>query len=225
MRAVKRTVLTIAVLALVTGASAQQAAPANQNPPVKVSVLNVCTPTEPEQKEIAAALATIPRQPRFSPDFEVARGHSTIEGVASDWVRIRHDFAGGLFGVGQFLFSSDAHASTETVVLVSKEAKGVTQIALEDKATAPVTAASLLATNTPATRISLERFGKPHLVLARCPEGDQSQYEPLFKTASEIMGTYRTASGARQIVPAELGRLSMEGPGHQPPKVKPMGKK
>lgn len=220
-----RTALTIAMFGLAVVARAQQASPASQNPPVKVSVLNVCTPTEPEQKEIAAALATIPRQPRFSPDFEVARGHSTVEGVASDWVRIRHDFAGGPFGVGQFSFTSDARASTETVVLVSKEAKGVTQIVLEDKATAPVTAASLLATNTPVTRISLERFGKPHLVLARCPQGDQSQYEPLFKTASEIMSAYRTSSGAREIVPAELGRLTMGGPGYRPPKVKPMGKK
>src|SRR3569832_2268515 len=178
MRAVKRTALTIAMLGLAAAGSAQQTTPSNQNPPVKVSVLNVCTPTEPEQREMAAALATIPRQPRFSSDFEVARGHSTVENVASDWVRIRHDFAGGPFGVGQFLFTSDSQTSTETVVLVSKEAKGVTQIALEDKATAPVTAASLLATNTPVTRISLKRFRKPHLVLARCPEGEQARYEP-----------------------------------------------
>ena len=213
--------MTLFVAAL----AAQQASPPKQTPEVKVNVLNVCSPTEEEQKEISTALASIPRQARFSGDFEVARGH-TLEGGASDWVRIRRDYGSGPFGVAQFLFTSDAKASRETAVFVSKEAKGVTQIALEDNATPPVNASTLLATNTPVSRISLERFGKPHLVLARCPEGDQSKYEPLFKSASEIMSTYRTASGAREIVPAELGRLNMGvGPGARPPKVKPMGKK
>ncbi len=217
-------IIVIVASVLITVAAAQQAP--RQTPPVKLTVLNVCTPTEEEQKEIAAALASIPRQPRFSADFEVARGHSTVEGVASDWVRIRRDFAGGQFGVGQFLFSGEAQTSRETVVLVSREAKGVTQIALEDKTTASVTPSQLLAANTPPDRISLERFGKSHLVLARCSEVDQSKYEPLFKTASEIMATYRVASGAREIVPAELGRLSLGvGPGYRPPKVKPMGKR
>ena len=59
--------------------------------------------------------------------------------------------AGGAFAVGQFLFSSDEKLSRETVVLVSKEAKNVTQIALEDKATAPVTAQALASiANLPA---------------------------------------------------------------------------
>ena len=215
-----------AACALVASAVAQQTVPPKQAPPVKVNVLNVCTPTDEEQKEISTALATVPRLPRFSADFEVARGHSILEDGSSDWVRIRRDYANGPFSVGQFLFSSDVQASHETAVFVSRDAKGVTQIALEDKATAPVTPSALLATNTPVSRISLERFGKPHLVLARCPEGDQTKYEPLFKTASEIMSTYRTASGAREIVPAELGRLSLGvGPGFRPPRVKPMGKK
>ncbi len=214
--------LVVGVLAL--SAVAQQAP--RQTPPVKLTVLNVCSPTDEEQKEIAAALASVPRQPRFSPDYEVARGHSTIEGTASDWVRIRRDFGGGPFGVAQFTFSAEGQNSRETVVLVSKEAKGVTQIALEDKTTTPVAPAQLLRTNTPADRISLERFGKAHLVLARCTEGDQSQYQPLFKTASEIMAAYRNATSAVEIVPAELGRLSLGvGPGYRAPKIKPMSKK
>lgn len=216
----------ICVVALCTAVAAQQPAAPKQGPPVKLTVLNVCTPTDDEQKEIAAALASVPRQPRFSPDFEIARGHSTVQGVGSDWVRIRRDFPGGTFSVGQFLFSGEGQSTRETVVLVSREAKGVTQIALEDATTAPVTPAMLLAANTPVDRISLERFGKPHLVLARCAEGDQSKYEPLFKTASEIMAAYRSATGAREIVPAEIGRLSLGvGPGYRAPKVKPMEKK
>jgi hypothetical protein len=219
-----KAIIVVAGMLIATSA-AQQAAP-KQNPPVKLTVLNICTPSDDEQKEIATALASIPRQPRFATDFEVARGHSTVVGVASDWVRIRRDFAGGPFGVGQFLFSGEGQTSRETVVLVSREAKGVTQIALEDKTTAPVTPSSLLSTDTPVDRISLERFGKSHLVLARCTEADQSKYESLFKTASEIMATYRAASGAREIVPAEMGRLSLGvGPGYRAPKVKPMGKR
>ena len=218
------TLICVAASAITT--AAQQPVRPKQTPQVQLTVLNVCTPTEDEQKEIAAALASVPRPPRFSADFEVARGHSTVEGVGSDWVRIRRDFPGGPFSVGQFLFSSEGTATRETVVLVSREAKGVTQIALEEKTTSPVTPAMLLAANTPAERISLERFGKPHLVLARCAEGDQSRYEPLFKAATDIMAAYRTATGAREIVPAEMSRLSLGvGPGYRAPKVKPMGKK
>lgn len=223
MQPVIRPAVTLLLIAL-TGAAQQPSA--KQNPPVKVTVLNVCTPSEDEQKEMAAALASVPRQPHFSSDFEVARGHSTVEGTASDWVRIRRDFASGTFSVGQFLFSSEGQTSRENVVLVSKEAKGVTQIALEEKTTATVTPSQLLSSNTPVDHISLERFGKPHLVLARCTEVDQTKYEPLFKSASDIMSAYRTATSAREIIPAELGRLSVgAGPGYRPPKVKPMTKK
>lgn len=221
-----RFAVTLTCAAALSGITAAQQPVPKQNPPVKLTVLNVCTPTDDEQKQITAALASVPRPPRFSADFEVARGHSTVEGVGSDWVRIRRDFPGGLFSVGQFLFSSEGAAARETVVLVSREAKGVTQIALEEKTTSPVTPATLLAANTPAERISLERFGKPHLVLARCAAGDQSKYEPLFKAATDIMAAYRTATGAREIVPAEISRLSLGvGPGYRAPKVKPMGKK
>ena len=51
---------------------------AQQTPPVKVNVLNVCTPSTDEQKEIGAALAKIPNKPVFTPDFEVARGRSSL---------------------------------------------------------------------------------------------------------------------------------------------------
>jgi hypothetical protein len=225
-RVIRFAVTLTCVAALAAPTAAQQPGAPKQGPPVKLTVLNVCTPSDDEQREIAAALASVPRQPRFSSDFEIARGHSTVQGVGSDWVRIRRDFPAGPFSVGQFLFSGEGQATRETVVLVSREAKGVTQIALENKTTSPVTPAMLLAANTPADRISLERFGKPHLVLARCTEGDQSKYEPLFKAASEIMAAYRSATGAREIVPAEIGRLSLGvGPGYRVPKVKPMEKK
>ena len=37
-------------------------------------MLNVCSPSADEQKEIAAALARVPKQPLFGADFEVTRG-------------------------------------------------------------------------------------------------------------------------------------------------------
>lgn len=197
-----------------------------QEPPVKVNVLNVCTPSEEEQKEIATALSQVSRQPRFAADFEVSRGHSTLEDSSSDWVRIRREFSAGPFANAQYTFSKEKDGTREGLVVFSREAKGVTQIALEDKVTSAVNAASLLATNTPANRISLERFGRSHLVLARCESVDQSKYEPLFRTATDLMSTYRTVTGAREIVPTELGRLSLGvGPGYRPPKVKPMVKR
>jgi len=87
-------------------ASAQQSA----QPPVKLNMLNVCSPSPEEQQEIASALAKIPKQPLFSPDFEVDRGRSTLDqspdflkagasaqfssdSGTADWVRIRREFS------------------------------------------------------------------------------------------------------------------------------------
>src|SRR5450759_1701420 len=50
-----------------------------QQPPVKVNVLNVCAPSADEQKELSSALAKVPGKPAFSKDYEVARGHSTLD--------------------------------------------------------------------------------------------------------------------------------------------------
>jgi hypothetical protein len=70
----------------------------------------------------------------------------------------------------------------------------------------------MLSSNTPVSRIKLERFGKPSVVLARCsgadgPARDQSAYEPLFRTASSIMNRYRDGLGVRRMIPGELARL------------------
>jgi hypothetical protein len=72
----------------------------------------------------------------------------------------------------------------------------------------------MLGTNTPASRVKLERFGKSSIVLARCsaapdqPVPDQSAYEPLFRAASSVLSAYRDALGARRTIPAELVRVS-----------------
>jgi hypothetical protein len=210
-------------------APAQQA---NQAPPqVKVNVLNVCTPPAEEQKEIAAALAKTPKQPAFTQDFEVARGRSTLsendviraggnastpgEPVSAAWVRMRHDFSpNGFFSNVQYSFSADSKEMIETLVFHVRDAKDLTQLSVEDNASAVTSAAAMLGSSTPVSRIRLERFGKPSIVLARCtasaggPVPDQSVYEPLFRDASSIMDRYRTVLQVRRTVPEELAKLS-----------------
>ncbi len=71
----------------------------------------------------------------------------------------------------------------------------------------------MVAANTPASRIRLERFGKSSIALARCmasengPPPDQSAYEPLFRSASEVLANYRSLLGVRHTVPAELAQI------------------
>ena len=217
------------VLLLVAVAIAQEKEKQEHKPPpVRVNILNVCMPAESEQKEIAAALARIPQRPGFGPDYEVTRGHTTTDdGNSSDWVRIRREYLKDApLRAVQFSFSVDAKDNRETAVFYSRDTKDVLQVALEDKVAAGSSPATVLASDTPVGHIRIERYGKPSLVLARCPDADQSTYEPLFRSASQIMSSYRTRLRARQIVPAELGRMiASPGDGHRPTKVKPMGQR
>lgn len=196
---------------------------------MKVNILNVCAPSPDEQKEMSEALARIPPRPAFGPDYEVTRGHTTLsEGPASNWVRLRREYRKSVpLLAAQFIFSADSTNNKEALVFYSREAKDVMQVALEDEVAAGTPAASVLAANTPVDHVRVERFGKPSLVLARCPNVDQSAHEPLFRTASQLMAAYRDAMNARQIVPAELARLlnpeNVER--RRPPKVKPLGKR
>ena len=63
------------ILIILISVGLAQLADAQQSsqPQVKVNVLNVCSPSPADQQEIASALARIPKQPLFSPDFEVDR--------------------------------------------------------------------------------------------------------------------------------------------------------
>jgi hypothetical protein len=71
----------------------------------------------------------------------------------------------------------------------------------------------MVAANTPASRIRLERFGKSSIALARCngtengPAPDQSAYEPLFRGGSEALANYRKLLGVARTVPAELAQI------------------
>jgi hypothetical protein len=207
---------------------------AAQQPPVKVNVLNVCTPSEEEQKEISSALSRVPKQAMFSHDFEVARGRSSLseapgllqagqsaqisdEPSVARWVRLRREFSvQAMFSTVQYSFSDDGKNMVETLVLHVRDPKDLVQLSIEDSASSVTSAASMLGTSSAASRIKLERFGKSSVVLARCAgtEGgtvpDQSAYEPLFAGASSIMTNYRALLTARQTVPAELTRVAGE---------------
>jgi hypothetical protein len=128
-------------------------------------------------------------------------------------VRVRREFpASAPFTNAQYSFSVDSKNMIETVVLRLREQKDLMQISIEDSASSVASPAAMLSTNTPVSRIKLERFGKPSVVLARCsgaegPATDQTAYEPIFKAASSIMSHYRDELGARRMVPQELARL------------------
>ena len=229
----------MAALAITATASAQQppanAQPsANAQPPVKVNVINVCAPSAEEQKELLSALAKVPAKTVFSKDYEVARGHSTLDqntpipGMqqlppgavsAADWVRIRREFPEAtLFSNVQYSFSVDSKNMVETLVLRVRDPKELMQVSIEDSASTVTSAAAMLSTSTPVSRVRLERFGKSSVALSRCsgeegsPATDQTAYEPIFRAASSIMERYRDALGARKMVPEELARMGVGRP-------------
>ncbi|MGA8541228.1 MAG: hypothetical protein WB566_17125 [Terriglobales bacterium] len=229
-----RKILILMAMTVAASTFAQHPSANSQQPPVKVNVINVCAPSSGEQKELTAALAKVPGKPSFSKDFEVARGHSTLDqsvpipGMpvlpagtvsAANWVRVRREFPDGTpFSNVQYSFSVDSTNMVETLVLRVRDPKDLMEISIEDSASAVATAAAMLSTSTPVSRVKLERFGKSSVVLTRCaggegtPATDQSAYEPIFRSASGIMERYRDALGARKMVPQELARLGVGTP-------------
>ncbi len=197
-------------------------------------MLNVCAPSAAEQKEIAAALARIPREPLFGSDFEVSRGRSTLsdmpnllqpgtsthfedEKSVAIYVRIRREFSvQALFSSVQYSFSNDGQNMVETLVLHVRDPKDLMEVSLEDSASSVASSDAMLGADTPARRVRLERFGKSSIALARCsaPEGspapDQSAYEPLFRSASDVLANYRRLLHVKRIVPEELANISAE---------------
>jgi hypothetical protein len=208
--------------------------PPPNEPQVKVNMLNVCSPSAEEQKEIGSALARVPKQPLFGTDFEVSRGRSTLTDMPSfmkagqgghvagepsiaTYVRIRREFSvQALFSSVQYSFSNDGQNMVETLVLHVRDPKDLIQVSLEDSASSVTSSEAMLGSNTPASRVRLERFGKPSVALARCvaaeagPAPDQSAYEPLFHGASDVLANYRGLLGVKKIVPEELAKISGE---------------
>jgi hypothetical protein len=232
-------------LALAQGIAAQEQ-PANppSPPQVKVNMLNVCSPSAEEQKEIAGALARVPKEPLFGGDFEVTRGRSTLTDIpnflkpgqsthvagepsVASYVRIRREFSvQALFSSVQYSFSNDGQNMVETLVLHVRDPKDLMEVSLEDSATSVTSSEAMLGSNTPANRVRLERFGKASVALARClgteggPVPDQSAYEPLFRSASDVLANYRKLLGVKTTVPEELAKIS----GASKPKPAPTSK-
>ena len=222
--------IVTAAVAMAAVASAQQ--PPAQ-PPVKVNIINVCAPSADEQKELSSALAKVPGKPVFSADYEVSRGHSTLDATApipgmqplppgavsaANYVRVRREFPNATFFSNvQYSFSVDSTNMVETLVLRVREPKpnDLMEVSVEDSASTVTSAAVMLSSSTPVSRVKLERFGKSSVALARCsgvegnPATDQSAYEPIFHAASSIMDRYREALGARKTVPQELAHLGV----------------
>lgn len=234
----QKILLSILAVAYAPLALAQQPS----SPQVKVNMLNVCSPSPEDQKEIASALAKVPTKPSFGTDFEIDRGRSSLDekpdlfqagpnaqmssgpSAIATWVRLRREFsAQSLFSNVQYSFSVDPKNMVETLVFRLRDPKDLLQLSIEGSASNVTTPAAMLGTNTPPSRIKLERFGKPSVVLARCmgtegaPPPDQSAYAPLFESASAIVSGYRGLLRARSAVPEELARTAADAPRHKMP--------
>jgi hypothetical protein len=178
---------------------------------VRVNYMNVCSPSDAEKKEIVSALERIPAAPRFGPEFEIARGRSTApDAPIASWVRVRREFPPDVPLINaQYSVSLDAQDIIETVVFRWREPKDVMQVSIEDSVSNVAGPATVVSTDTPASRIRIERFGKPSLGLSRCPQADQAAYESIFAAASRVASRYRAALGVRESVPPELARLGL----------------
>jgi len=221
------TLITLAVAILCSVAFAQDQTPPAQQPPadvakqpeVHVTYLNVCTPEADEKKILADTLERIPAQPAFSADFEVARGKTGVTTgelaakltgggaiQASTWVRMRREFAKGYWANVQYSMTMDQDGIAEVLVFRVRDPKEVMQVAISDTVTAGDPAA-VLAADTPAARIKIERFGKSSVGLTHCPGADQKAYQALFRGATRALSQYRDLLGVRTTVPGEFARL------------------
>jgi hypothetical protein len=170
----------------------------------------------------------------FGSDFEITRGRSTLsdmpnllqpgtsthfsdEKSTASYVRIRREFSvQATFASVQYSFSDDGQNMVETLVLHVRDPKDLIQVSMEDSASSVTSSEAMLGSNSPASRVRLERFGKSSVALARCqavegaPAPDQSAYEPLFRGASEVLANYRALLGVKKIVPEELDKINGE---------------
>jgi hypothetical protein len=154
-------------------------------------------------------------------------GHVAGEPSVASYVRIRREFSvQAMFSSVQYSFSNDGVNMIETLVLRVRDPKDLMQVSLEDSAASVTSSETMLSANTPVMRLRLERFGKSSVALARCqdtamgPAPNQTAYEPLFHSASEVLTNYRGLLGVKRIVPEELGKISAESKPKAPPKAK-----
>ena len=208
-------VFSTAILLAGAALAQQQQAPAPQpsesKPQVKVNYLNVCTPGKEEQEVINGALAAIEAKPVFSTDFEISRGRTTLKDAPdAKFVRLRRDFvAESPLMTAQYSMSTDSTNTIEILVLRARDPKDFLEIVVEDRVSAgSATPLAVLSVDTPASRVRIERLNKSSAVLTKCPDADQSSYDPVFRNASEIMARYRAALGLRTQFRSDIAWLN-----------------
>jgi len=206
--------------------AAQPTAPAPEGKPqVKVNYLNVCTPGSDEEAIIKGALAAVQSKPAFSADFEVSRGRTSLKDAPdAKYVRLRRDFAAeSPLLTAQYSMSTDATNAIEILVLRPRDPKDFLQVVMEDRVSADAAKPlSLLQVDTPTSRVRIERLNKSSAVLTRCPDVDQSAYEPVFRQASDIMARYREELGLRTAFRSDIAWLNPAAkPAAPGPKRKP----
>ncbi|HEU5231867.1 MAG TPA: hypothetical protein VFU50_03325 [Terriglobales bacterium] len=212
------------IFLLSCAALAQNAAPDTkneQNPPVKVNVINVCTPSADEQQELKAALAKLPKSPAFDTDYEISRGVATVEeGTRSKYVRLRREVKGeSALATVQYSLSVDPDNTIETLVFRGREVKDLLALSIEDKLSSSVSKPSaVLAADTPASHIRVERAGKSTVALARCENVDQSKYDAIFSQASSILSDYRRVLRLKSMLSSDIVWLSAESSTRPPAK-------
>jgi hypothetical protein len=209
---VLRAAILFILISVAAAAWAQQeGAQPEGKPQVRLNYLNVCSPSQEEQLVIKYALSKVPLKPAFAVDFEISKGRATLKDAPpSRFVRLRRDFAPeSVFMTAQYSMSTDEKSTIETFVARTRDPKEFHEISIEDRvsshAASPVT---VIATDTPAERVRIERLGKGSVVLARCEGADQSIYEPLFRQASDIMAQYRQALGLRGAFRSDIAWLA-----------------
>lgn len=211
---------------LLSCAAMAQNAPADtkneQNPPVKVNVLNVCTPSADEQQELKAALARLPKSPAFDADYEISRGIATIEeGKRSKYVRLRREVKGDSpLATVQYSLSADPENTIETLVFRGREVKDLLALSIEDKLSSSVSKPSaVLSADTPASRVRVERAGKSTVALARCEGVDQSKYDAIFSQASSILSNYRRVLRLKSMLASDIAWLGAGSSATHPSKT------
>ena len=182
----------------------------SDQPKVKINILNVCSPAAEEQAVLRNALSKVAGSPAFAEDFEISRGRATLkEGPPSKYVRLRRDFATqSPMMTAQYSMSTDDKITIELLVLRMRDPKDFLEISMEDRVSASAASPlSVVATDTPVSRIRVERLGKSSVALARCDATDQSAYEPLFRQASDLVARYRGALELRTMLRQDISWL------------------
>lgn len=154
-----------------------------------------------------AALARLPKAPAFITDYEISRGVSTLEeGTTAKYVRLRREFkSDSPLQTIQYSLSSDAENTIETLVFRGRDVKDLLALSIEDKLSTSVSKPStVIQSDTPASRLRVERAGKTTVALARCEKVDQSQYESLFAQASATLAEYRRILKLRAMLASDI---------------------